>query len=98
MNCMKCGRELKEKQVFCDSCLADMEKYPVKPGTPIYLPVRTVEPAAKKHPARKKQALKPEEQISRLRISVRLLLLALIVALLAFSLTSLLALHLMEAR
>ena len=37
MNCMKCGREIGENRVFCDLCLADMEKYPIKPGIAIQL-------------------------------------------------------------
>lgn len=98
MNCMKCGRELKDRQAFCDGCLADMEKYPVKPGTPIQLPQRSGETAAKKRPLRRKRILTPEEQLPRLRFSVRLLMLALTVALIAFALTSLLAIHLLEER
>ncbi len=38
MQCMKCGRDLQPGQVFCDECLAEMEKYPVKPGTVVLLP------------------------------------------------------------
>ena len=35
MSCMKCGKEVSEDQVFCPECLAEMERYPVKPGTPV---------------------------------------------------------------
>ena len=38
MQCMKCGRDLQPGQVFCEECLAEMEKYPVKPGTVVLLP------------------------------------------------------------
>ena len=38
MQCMKCGRDLQPGQVFCDECLEEMEKYPVKPGTVVLLP------------------------------------------------------------
>ena len=31
MNCLKCGREIEEGQVFCNDCLVQMAKYPVKP-------------------------------------------------------------------
>ncbi len=81
---MKCGRELKKNQVFCSECLAVMEDYPVKPGTPILLPAQLPAPQA---PARapKRKPRKPEEQISRLRSTVRWLSLALIVTLLAFT-------------
>ncbi len=40
MNCMRCGIEIEDPNVFCADCLADMERHPVKPGTPIQLPVR----------------------------------------------------------
>lgn len=40
MNCIRCGREIEAEQVFCAECLEDMERHPVKPGTPIQLPVR----------------------------------------------------------
>ena len=64
MGCMKCGRDIIEGQVFCSECLEKMERYPVKPGTPVHLPNRRKE-APKKAPTRRK--LSPEEQISRLR-------------------------------
>lgn len=48
MNCMRCGREIEEMDVFCAECLADMERHPVKSGTPIQLPVREVQPAMKR--------------------------------------------------
>lgn len=38
MNCLKCGREIEEGQVFCNDCLVQMAKYPVKPGTAVQLP------------------------------------------------------------
>lgn len=67
MYCMKCGREVKEGQLFCDLCLADMAKYPVKPGIAIQLPSRKDSPASKRNPARRRQAPKPEEQIRTLK-------------------------------
>ena len=48
MSCMRCGKEMEESMVFCAECLADMERHPVKPGTPIQLPVRIENPAAKR--------------------------------------------------
>ena len=35
---MRCGVNTAEKEVFCSDCLASMEKYPVKPGTPVIIP------------------------------------------------------------
>ena len=64
MGCMKCGRDIVEGQVFCSECLEKMERYPVKPGTPVLLPDRRKE-APKKAPTRRK--LSSEEQIRRLR-------------------------------
>ena len=66
MNCMKCGREIDETQVFCPECLAEMEKYPVKPGTVVQLPVRPKEAPVRKNPRRRPQ-LSQEEQIKQLR-------------------------------
>ena len=37
MQCMKCGMEVPEGQVFCNGCLEVMDKYPVKPGTPVHI-------------------------------------------------------------
>ena len=72
-----------------------MEAYPVKPGTPIQLPPRTEAPATPpKHPRRRIR--KPEEQIARLRSTVRWLALALIVTLLAFAATALMMIWLLD--
>ncbi len=38
MNCMKCGAKIEHDQVFCPDCLAEMEKYPVKPGITVQIP------------------------------------------------------------
>lgn len=65
MNCMKCGRELENEQAFCDDCLLEMEKYPVKPGIAVQLPIRRETSAVRKTP--KKRTVNPEEQISRLK-------------------------------
>lgn len=65
MNCMKCGREIALGQVFCKSCLADMETAPVDPATPVVLPTHTPNTVVKRSSTRK--APKPEEQVLRLR-------------------------------
>ena len=52
MNCMKCGRETENEQVFCQDCLQIMEKYPVRPGTVVLLPRRretTIKKTVKRH-------------------------------------------------
>ena len=85
MNCMRCGVKTGEKEVFCSECLASMEKYPIRPGTPVHIPMRNAIPDAKRAP-RKKREITPEEQLSRLRIMVRRLSLALIAALVTIAL------------
>lgn len=65
MQCMKCGREIPVGQVFCRECLDDMERYPVKPGTPVLLPSRKTEPIFKKVPRRK--MLTPTEEVHILK-------------------------------
>ena len=85
MYCMKCGKEVKENHVFCDACLVIMEKYPVKPGTHIQLPHRPVSTAGK--PVSRKRIFTPEEQLQRLRRSVKSLALALVCCILALGLT-----------
>ena len=66
MNCIKCGREIPEDQVFCESCLTEMDNYPVKPGTAVHIPARTPEEAPKK-PAKKKRVPTAEELLLRTR-------------------------------
>ena len=61
MNCMKCGREIQEEAVFCQECLAEMEKYPVQPGAVVLLPRRTEPSILKKLP--KRHVPTAEEQV-----------------------------------
>ena len=68
MQCIKCGRETQEKQVFCDQCLSVMVQVPVKPGTPVVIPKR---PQKVYSPVQKKE--KPEEQIPKLQRMIRVL-------------------------
>lgn len=92
MNCMKCGREIPLGQVFCKDCLTDMEAYPVKPGTPVQLPVQKPVPASRRSSHTRKPR-KPEEQIARLRRAVTGLSLSLISLILAFGITVAVLLH-----
>lgn len=97
MNCMKCGRETAEDQIFCDLCLEEMERYPVRPGTVILLPRRRTEAAPRKPVSRRKQTLSPEEQIRTLKKLSRRLAAAVIVLLALLAATSYFAvLHLLE--
>ena len=77
---MKCGRELKNQQVFCERCLAEMKDYPVKPNTVVQLPSRRPAPPAKK--SHRKPEMKPEDQIRQLRARIHWLLILLVIILL----------------
>ena len=76
MECMKCGRNIEPGSVFCDSCLESMEKYPVKPGTPINLPRRTGSTAKKSSPRRRN--LSHEELLTVQRRTIRNLRIAIV--------------------
>lgn len=70
MNCMKCGTEIPDTQVFCDHCLEVMEAYPVQADVHVHLPKRApVEEVAKK-PTKKKRTLTPDEIIASLKLKV----------------------------
>ena len=93
VNCMKCGKELKNGGVFCEECLADMEKYPVKSNISVHLPYRpTPAPVRKK----KQKYIKPEDQIRHLKKVRNWLVTLLIVALLAFTATAVMLLHILD--
>lgn len=71
MGCIKCGRDIEDGQVFCQSCLEVMAKYPVKPNIAIQLPSKKDAPAPKKSHSKRRQPPTPEEQILRLKRRVR---------------------------
>ena len=73
MNCMKCGKEILEQQVFCDHCLQVMEAYPVKPDAAIQLPNRQLDASQRKGVNRKK-SVSLEEQLHQLKAANRRLL------------------------
>ena len=92
MHCMKCGQDTGGSEVFCRDCLAEMEKYPVKPGAPVYIPSRANIPRkAPRHPV-----IDPEEQIRRLQRRIRRLTAGLIAALIALALAGGAILYLYE--
>ena len=82
MNCMKCGVEIPDKQVFCDHCLELMQQYPVKPDAHVHLPKRASDVELPKKSGKKKRVLTPEELISSLKL--RILRLRLVVVILIF--------------
>lgn len=98
MGCMKCGRETISEQVFCPGCLAEMEKYPVRPGTVVQLPNRKTTAAVVKKTT-KKRTVPPDEQIRILKKRCRVLFALLIaVTLLAVILAVPAVEHFMENR
>lgn len=64
MACLKCGRDTEEGTLFCTGCLLTMQKYPVRPGTPVVLPTRE-RVVPKKAP--KRRVLSPEDQLKTLK-------------------------------
>ena len=81
MNCMKCGRETENEAVFCQECLLEMQKYPVRPGIVVQLPRRKENASLKK--LSKRHAQSTDEQIKTLRKAVNLLMLLLIMCITA---------------
>ena len=71
MYCIKCGKDTVLDQIFCPDCQQEMERYPVKPNTPVVLPKRPQAPSVKKTP--RKKSIPPEEQIANLKRRVRFL-------------------------
>ena len=69
MKCLRCGNNAPKEQLFCDDCLADMEKHPVKPGTPIQLPKRN-ENAVIKRGNFRLAISKWQDQIFRLKYTI----------------------------
>lgn len=84
MKCLKCGTSITSDQVFCAPCLEDMERHPVKPGTPIVLPNRPERPVGK---SSHKRIKKPDEQIKNLRSFIFWLLLVVVALIVALVIT-----------
>ena len=89
MTCLKCGSTTADDHVFCEECLAVMDRYPVKPGTPVHLPHHAFVPTGKKQPPRKR-AVPQEEQIANLKRHLRRSRLIGLVLFLALSLAAVL--------
>lgn len=73
MNCIRCGRETEEDQVFCSACLKDMDRHPVNPGTPIQLPNRTKRTPVKRT-GFKMAATKWENRLYKMKSTIALLI------------------------
>lgn len=96
LGCLKCGRDTVSEQVFCLDCLAEMEKFPVRPGTVVQLPIRK-DTASVKKTASRKRSVSPEEQVKLLKKRCRtLFILLVVVTVIAVSLAVPAVEHLME--
>ena len=76
--CLKCGRDCQQNQAFCEQCLEDMARHPVKPGVVVLLPQadRHSKPQTRRRPAPS-----PEERLAKLKKRFAALWLALILSL-----------------
>lgn len=86
MHCIKCGRDVPDNTVFCPHCLEGMDRYPIKPGTPVNLPVRNNTVPDRK-PSRHRRQKTPAEQLLRMKRLVRSLCVLLLVFALALGAT-----------
>lgn len=83
MDCLKCGRQTKDKEVFCPDCLAVMAVSPVKSDTPVILPQRkasTPRSAQKKIPKAEEIITQLQKKLKALRIAVAVLLILFTIA------------------
>ena len=94
MQCLKCGKKANGSHVFCDECLAIMQKYPVKPGIPVQIPQRESR-ASEKKPLPRRDA-SPTEQINHLRTTVRWLLATVAVLSVMLIATAVMLIHTLE--
>ena len=95
MSCIKCGVNTPENQVFCDACLADMEKYPVKPDITVTIPHRK-ETIGSKKKSRRQRTIPPEEQLRRVKSKLRLAHLTLAVVFICFLLVAAMLLQFLQ--
>lgn len=95
MACLRCGKKTEEKQAFCEDCLENMQRHPVKPGVAIHLPQRDATRQEKKSPARHRE---PEaaEQLAQLRKMIRWLVGMLAVLAVLLLLVSGMLMHVLE--
>ena len=85
MFCMKCGAKIEEGRVFCQECLAVMNRYPVKPGAVVQLPARPAKAESRKTAPRKRE-VPVEKKLRRCRRAVAVLSFLLVVVTLALGL------------
>ena len=91
MQCLKCGKDVSSSPAFCDACLAERERYPVKPGTAIQLPKR--EAPARLTPLREASAA---DRLSQARKIIRWLYLTVALLALLLSITGIMLIRTLD--
>ena len=86
MHCLRCGKENRNEQVFCDACLKTMEQRPVKPGTTVQIPEKPVYTPERRSVLH--HAVSPAEQISQLRGTLRWMTVTIVVLSVVLMLTA----------
>jgi len=91
MQCIKCGRDLKDSDTFCENCQEIMVRYPVKPGTVIVLPKHR-EPGFSRRSQTRRKPLSPQAKARKQRrrriIGIVLVILGLLLSFAAGYLTA----------
>ena len=71
MQCLRCGREIEDDDVFCFLCEAVMMKHPVKPNTVVTIPERSVR-SRNVQPRRQQRPEEDTDQLHRTIMQLRL--------------------------
>ena len=85
MYCLKCRKETKDTHVFCDDCLEVMKRFPVRSDIHVQIPYR--KPLSEKKAPTRRKIRSTEEQLLRLRNTVKRLAVALACCLLLLALS-----------
>ena len=88
MQCLRCGRDTENEQVFCFTCEALMAKHPVKPNTVVTIPERSIRlrTAAPRKPVRVEEDTdRLHRTILQLRLWVCMLMAALMLCVAALT-------------
>ena len=93
MGCMKCGRDVDAKQVFCPECLETMRQYPVKKDAVVQIPNRASAAADRPAPVREPPAART---IRRQRGVIRFLILTVILLAGLLAATAAMLLHTLQ--
>lgn len=91
MKCLRCGRET--QQTFCEACIREMDKYPVKPGTIVLLPK---ERTPQKKPQTRRPAVPLEQIVTSQRRTIHRLSRGFAVLLVLLALTCILTVRLLR--